>query len=135
MRAGTPSCKVPPRAEPWRRDRDPTLIVGGKTCNRLWLLKNSISQNWSKKLCARKLYKRLSEFSGHFLSPQFWLFGRKLEFFNSHGRLHVLTTMMSAMAILQQLPPHSWDTPTSFCLFHALLYPPARPLAETQRLM
>jgi hypothetical protein len=22
--------------------------------NRLWLLKNSISQNWSKKLCARK---------------------------------------------------------------------------------
>jgi hypothetical protein len=109
--------------------------VGGKTCNRLWLLKNSISQNWSKKLCARKLYKRLSEFSGHFLSPQFWLFGRKLEFFNSHGRLHVLTTMMSAMAILQQLPPHSWDTPTSFCLFHALLYPPARPLAETQRLM
>ena len=59
-------------------------------CNGLWPLKNSISQNWSKKLCARKPYKRLFELSGHFLSPQFWLFGRKLEFFNIHVWLHQL---------------------------------------------
>jgi hypothetical protein len=30
---------------------------GGFECNRLWVLKNSISQNWPKKLCARKPYK------------------------------------------------------------------------------
>jgi hypothetical protein len=29
---------------------------------RLWLLKNSISRKWSKKLCARMPYKRLSGF-------------------------------------------------------------------------
>ncbi|MFZ0771140.1 MAG: hypothetical protein WCA49_20860 [Candidatus Sulfotelmatobacter sp.] len=32
-------------------------------CQHLWLLKNSISQNWSKKLCARKPCKRVSWFS------------------------------------------------------------------------
>jgi hypothetical protein len=42
---------------------------------RLWLLKNSISQNRAKKLCVRKLYKRLSEFSGHFVPPNSGCFG------------------------------------------------------------
>jgi hypothetical protein len=36
-----------------------TPIVGVQA----WLLKNSISEKWSKKLCARKPYKRLSWFS------------------------------------------------------------------------
>jgi len=30
-------------------------------------------------------YKRLSQFSRHFVSPQFWLFGMEMEFFNSKG--------------------------------------------------
>ncbi len=33
-------------------------------------------------------YKRLSRFSRRFVSPKFQLFGRKLEFFNTHRRLH-----------------------------------------------
>ena len=35
-------------------------------------------------------YKRLSQFSRYFLSPKFWLFGAKLDFFNTHRRLHSL---------------------------------------------
>src|ERR1700746_2499 len=33
-------------------------------------------------------YKRLSRFSRYFVSPQFWPFGWKLEFFNSHRPFH-----------------------------------------------
>jgi len=40
------------------------LALGGELeCNRLWLLKNSISGKWSEKSCARMLYKR---------RPLFW---------------------------------------------------------------
>jgi hypothetical protein len=49
-------------------------------CYGLWLLKNSLTQNCSKKLCARRPYKRLSPFSGHFLSLNFWLFGGNQSF-------------------------------------------------------
>ena len=33
-------------------------------------------------------YKRQSQFSGHFLSPDFGAFHTKRDFFNSHTRLH-----------------------------------------------
>jgi len=41
----------------------------GFECNGLWLLKNSISRNWSKKLCARMPYKRRSRFWWTFATP------------------------------------------------------------------
>ena len=41
-------------------------------------------------------------FSRHFVSPNFWLFERKLEFFNRHRQLHSLTRLrsMSAMGLI-----------------------------------
>jgi hypothetical protein len=51
----------------------------------LWVLKNSFARNSQKQNCARMPYKRLFQFSRHFLSPQFRLFGRRPEFFNSHA--------------------------------------------------
>lgn len=54
--------------------------------NQAWLLKNSISQNWSKNLCARKPYKRLFRFSETFPIPYFFVVLRKMDFFNSHRR-------------------------------------------------
>jgi hypothetical protein len=51
-------------------------------------------------------YKRLSRFSRYFVSPKFWLFGWKVEFFNSHRRLHSSAqceAMMSAIGILQTM--------------------------------
>jgi hypothetical protein len=53
-----------------------------------WLLKNSISKEWSEELCARMPYKRRSQFSGYFLSPDFGLFHPKPEFFNTHRCVH-----------------------------------------------
>ena len=50
-----------------------------------WLLKNSIAEKCSEKLCARMPYKQRSQFSGHFLSPDFGAFQAKLDFFNSHS--------------------------------------------------
>jgi len=50
-------------------------------------LKNSISQMWAKKLCARKPYKRLSRFFKTFSIPQISTASEKMEFFNSHGIL------------------------------------------------
>jgi hypothetical protein len=41
-------------------------------------------------------YKRRSGFSRHFASPNFWLFGRKLDFFNTH-RLWVLKKSLNGM--------------------------------------
>jgi hypothetical protein len=38
-------------------------VHGDFECNRLWLLKNSITRKWPKKLCIRKPYKRLSRFA------------------------------------------------------------------------
>src|SRR5215467_10478690 len=45
-------------------------------CKILWLLKNSFSEKCSKKLCATMPYKRRSQFSGHFLSPDLVRFTR-----------------------------------------------------------
>src|SRR5215831_19320359 len=56
--------------------------------NHMCLLKNSIAEKCSEKLCARMPYKRRSQFSGHFLSPHFGAFHTKLEFFNRHRRFH-----------------------------------------------
>jgi hypothetical protein len=53
--------------------------------DRLWLLKNSFSEKCSKNLCATMPYKRRSQFSGHFLSPDFGAFQAKQDFFNSHA--------------------------------------------------
>lgn len=36
-------------------------------------LKDSIPQNWSKKICAWMTYKRLAQFSRHLYPPKFWL--------------------------------------------------------------
>jgi len=47
------SCRTAPRER----------MPGHSECNGEWLLKDSISQNWSKKLCARKPYKRPFAFS------------------------------------------------------------------------
>src|ERR1700739_2982232 len=54
------------------------------------MLKNSFARNSQKQNCARMPYKRLSQFSRHFASPKFWLFGKKLDFFNTHSRFHSL---------------------------------------------
>jgi hypothetical protein len=56
-----------------------------------WLLKNSFALNYPKQKCARMPYKRRSQFSRHYVSPKFWLFGRKLDFFNSHRPFRSLT--------------------------------------------
>src|SRR5215469_8948689 len=42
----------------------------------------------SEKLCARMPHKRRSQFSEHFLSPDFGAFHAELEFLNTHRRLH-----------------------------------------------
>ena len=54
-------------------------------CNREWLLKNPISRNWSKKLCARMPCKRRSRFWWTFAVPPPGPFFQKRGFFNSHG--------------------------------------------------
>src|SRR4029077_19295766 len=60
-------------------------------CKQAWLLKKSFAEKGSKKLFVRMPYKRLSRFSSYFVSPKFWLFGWKMEFFNSHRRFCSLT--------------------------------------------
>jgi len=64
------------------------LEVDPDCCNQEWVLKNSLTRKWLKKLCARIPYKRLSRFSRHFASPKFGLFGRELDFFNTHRPFH-----------------------------------------------
>ena len=55
------------------------------------LLKNSLTRKWSKKLCNRKPYKRLSRFSWTFSIPQIFVVLRKMEFFNTHGMFQQLS--------------------------------------------
>jgi len=50
-----------------------------------------MTEKCSEKLCARMPYKRRSQFSRHFLSPDFGAFHARLEFFNTHGILRQLT--------------------------------------------
>src|SRR5215831_6112772 len=63
----------------------------------MWLLKNSLTGKWSKKVCNRKPYKRRSQFSRHFVSLQVWLFGRTMEFFNSHEMFQQLRIRSSTL--------------------------------------
>jgi hypothetical protein len=53
-------------------------------CKHPWLLKNSLTAKWSKKLCARKPYKRRSSFWWTFSISQIPPILAKQEFFNSH---------------------------------------------------
>src|ERR1700757_1992603 len=53
----------------------------------LEMLKNSFSLNWRKQNCSRMPYKRSSRIPRHFVSPKFWLFYAKREFFNTNRRL------------------------------------------------
>ena len=48
-------------------------------------------------------YKRLSRFSRHLASPKFWVFGNKLEFFNTHGILQQLWTLNVQGAIISEM--------------------------------
>jgi hypothetical protein len=54
-------------------------------CHGEWLLKNSFLQNSQKQNCARMRYERSSPIARHFLSPKFWPFEMKSEFFNTHA--------------------------------------------------
>jgi hypothetical protein len=51
----------------------------------LEMLKNSFSLNWRKQNCSRMPYKRSSRIPRHFVSPKFWLFYAKREFFNTNA--------------------------------------------------
>src|SRR5205823_11849816 len=70
------------------RRHNHTPLIDHDECNREWLLKNSFLQNSQKQNCARMRYERSSPIARHFLSPKFWRFEAKCEFFNSHRRLH-----------------------------------------------
>ena len=52
------------------------------------LLKNSFSRSWRKQNCSRMRYKRSSRIPRHFVSPKFWLFSAKREFFNTNRIFH-----------------------------------------------
>jgi hypothetical protein len=56
----------------------------------LWLLKNSLTGKWSKKLCNRKPYKRRSPFWYTFSISQIPAILTKQEFFNTHEMLRQL---------------------------------------------
>ncbi len=62
-----------------------TRSLGILSENRLWLLKNSLTQKRSKKLCNRKPYKRRSRFGWTFSISQIPVVLAKQEFFNSHA--------------------------------------------------
>ena len=62
-------------------------------------MKNSFSEKCSKKLCATMPYKRRSQFSGHFLSPDFGPFHTERDFFNSHRMLRQLTLLAESKSL------------------------------------
>ena len=65
-----------------------TLIMalrGALERNGLWLLKNSITGKWLKKLCDRKPYERRSPFCWTLSIPKISPVLEKMEFFNTHA--------------------------------------------------
>jgi hypothetical protein len=54
----------------WRVPSAVVMGTSGNCCKQAWLLKNSFTENWLKKLCNRKPYKRRSRFSWKFCIPQ-----------------------------------------------------------------
>ena len=61
-----------------------------RSCNRLWVLKNSLAELPPKMHRVRMLYKRFSPTSDTFLVTPFGSVFRQIEFFNTHACLQQL---------------------------------------------
>jgi hypothetical protein len=60
LKEPAPNCN---RCIPRSANSGSQFYARSDSCNQEWLLKNSLTRKWPKKLCARKAYKRPSQFS------------------------------------------------------------------------
>ena len=81
----------------------------------LEMLKNSFSLNWRKQNCSRMPYKRSSRIPRHFVSPKFWLFYAKREFFNTNAIFQQSTNCFVIFSAVDNRPIESADRLVVHC--------------------